>query len=171
MKFVLSKRQLKIKTKIKYNDTEINMIVHYLDGSKDKLTEIFGKKEPVQFNKKIKSTNDIMNIIQSRTGHIDDSSWCCCIGYVDDDGIYYTAKMKSDFENIEKINNKLIKKNNILTMEIPNESKTFVALLPSDPRYEFMFDNILVNNTREEKTILDALGKFICFSFFIIDTI
>jgi len=169
MKLALRNWQKKIKTTVNYKGSKINMIVHYIDGDKDKLDEIFGNNKTVKFDKPIESNNEFLSQIKSRIGIYRDPSWSVCIGYVDDEGDY-TEKMKSDFEKIEKINDKLSRKRHINMMEIPNEKKTIVILLPSDSHYEYMFEDIFVNESREEKVILDGFGKFQFFAFLIIDS-
>ncbi|KAG4103223.1 hypothetical protein H8356DRAFT_1271528 [Neocallimastix lanati (nom. inval.)] len=169
MKLALRSWKIKIKTVVSYKGNKINMIVHYIDGDKDKFNEVFGNNNSIKFEKPIEPNENLLKKIKERIGIYRDPSWSVCIGYVDDEGDY-TEKMKSDFERIEKVNNKLSRKHHINMMEIPNKKKTIVVLLPSDSYFDYMFEDIFVKESREEKVIMDGFGKFQFFAFIVFDS-
>jgi len=167
----LKRRYLQFKNEISYKGTSINMVIHYMDGDKDKTNKIFGNNKSIVFEKKMKKdrNEDFFEQITDRLGRNDDS-WAFCLGCVDDDGDY-TEKMKSDFNNFKILNDSFIKKGNILLYE---NNGIYLALLPSDYGYSDLLEQVFVRETREEKTIMEALGRshtpFFIFIIFVINS-
>ncbi|OUM60851.1 hypothetical protein PIROE2DRAFT_13293 [Piromyces sp. E2] len=155
IRITLSKRLIQFTTEICYKDVGLNMIIHYIDGDKDKPSQIFEKNKSIKF-KKMKNNDKFIEQISDRLGRNDDPSWSFCIGCINDDGDY-TEKIKSDFNNLKILNNSFMDNNNFLLYK---ENNTFVALLPSDYKYLDLFKQIFVRETIEEKQIMDALGKW-----------
>jgi len=156
IRMVLKKRVLQYKNEICYKGTSINMVVHHMEGDKDKTNKIFSNNKTIVFEKKLQRKNNeaLIEQITDRLGRTDDS-WAFCLGCVDDDGDY-TEKMKSDFNNFKVLNDIFIKKGNLLMYE---DNGTFVVLLPSDYNYSDLLEQVFIKETREERTIMDALGR------------